>query len=639
MTDITENKSYDQDAIQVLDGLEAVRKRPGMYIGSTGERGLHHLVYEIVDNSIDEALAGVCDTIIVKLLKDGSVSVEDNGRGIPVGMHQKMGMSTLQVVLTVLHAGGKFGGGGYKVSGGLHGVGLSVVNALSDRLTAEVHNGEGYYKQEYANGGVPQGPVERLADSDKHGTIITFHPDKEVFETLNFDFETLNARLRLLAFLNKNVRIIFEDHRGDEPVVNNYKFEGGIISFIEFQNKNKDVVTEKILYFSDKKGTTEVEVAMQYTDTYVENMFTYVNNINTEEGGTHLVGYKTGLTRAVNDYCRKVGVLKAADQNFTGEDVREGLTAVISVKIENPQFEGQTKTKLGNTDVRPIVDACTYEKVMTFFEENPGQAKIILSKVETAARAREAARQAKNAARRKSDLDSAALPGKLADCSEKDPSQCEIFLVEGLSAGGTAKGGRSRRYQAILPLRGKILNVEKTRIDKALGNEEIRSMITAFGTGIGQDFDIKKLRYDKIICMTDADVDGSHIRILLLTFFYRYMKPLVEEGHIYIAQPPLYLVKKNKKKYYAYNDADLAQILDTIGRTNYEVQRYKGLGEMDADQLKETTMDKETRSLLRVTVDDAAMADEMFSLLMGEKAQPRREFIEKNAKFVENLDI
>jgi len=639
MTDITENKSYDQDAIQVLDGLEAVRKRPGMYIGSTGERGLHHLVYEIVDNSIDEALAGVCDTIIVKILKDGSVSVEDNGRGIPVGMHSKMGMSTLQVVLTVLHAGGKFGGGGYKVSGGLHGVGLSVVNALSDRLTAEVYNGEGYYKQEYANGGVPQGPVERLGDADKHGTIITFHPDKEIFETLNFDFETLNARLRLLAFLNKNVRIIFEDHRGDEPVVNNYKFEGGIISFIEFQNKNKDVVTDKILYFSDKKGTTEVEVAMQYTDTYVENMFTYVNNINTEEGGTHLVGYKTGLTRAVNDYCRKVGVLKAADQNFTGEDVREGLTAVISVKIENPQFEGQTKTKLGNTDVRPIVDACTYEKVMTFFDENPGQAKIILSKVETAARAREAARQAKNAARRKSDLDSAALPGKLADCSEKDPSQCEIFLVEGLSAGGTAKGGRSRRYQAILPLRGKILNVEKTRIDKALGNEEIRSMITAFGTGIGQDFDIKKLRYDKIICMTDADVDGSHIRILLLTFFYRYMKPLVEEGHIYIAQPPLYLVKKNKKKYYAYNDADLAQILDTIGRTNYEVQRYKGLGEMDADQLKETTMDKETRSLLRVTVDDAAMADEMFSLLMGEKAQPRREFIEKNAKFVENLDI
>ena len=639
MTDVTENKSYDQDAIQVLDGLEAVRKRPGMYIGSTGERGLHHLVYEIVDNSIDEALAGVCDTIIVKILKDGSVSVEDNGRGIPVGMHSKMGMSTLQVVLTVLHAGGKFGGGGYKVSGGLHGVGLSVVNALSDRLTAEVYNGEGYYKQEYANGGVPQGPVERLGDSDKHGTIITFHPDKEVFETLNFDFETLNARLRLLAFLNKNVRIIFEDLRGDEPIVNNYKFEGGIISFIEFQNKNKDVVTEKILYFSDKKGTTEVEVAMQYTDTYVENMFTYVNNINTEEGGTHLVGYKTGLTRAVNDYCRKVGVLKAADQNFTGEDVREGLTAVISVKIENPQFEGQTKTKLGNTDVRPIVDACTYEKVMTFFEENPGQAKIILSKVETAARAREAARQAKNAARRKSDLDSAALPGKLADCSEKDPSQCEIFLVEGLSAGGTAKGGRSRRYQAILPLRGKILNVEKTRIDKALGNEEIRSMITAFGTGIGQDFDIKKLRYDKIICMTDADVDGSHIRILLLTFFYRYMKPLVEEGHIYIAQPPLYLIKKNKKKYYAYNDADLAQILDTIGRTNYEVQRYKGLGEMDADQLKETTMDKETRSLLRVTVDDAAMADEMFSLLMGEKAQPRREFIEKNAKFVENLDI
>ncbi|MBP3348973.1 MAG: DNA topoisomerase (ATP-hydrolyzing) subunit B [Clostridia bacterium] len=634
-----QKSNYDQDAIQVLDGLEAVRKRPGMYIGSTGERGLHHLVYEIVDNSIDEALAGICDTITVKILKDGSVSVQDNGRGIPVGIHHKMGISTLQVVLTVLHAGGKFGGGGYKVSGGLHGVGLSVVNALSDRLTAEVRNGEGYYKQEYANGGVPQGDVVRVGDSNEHGTIITFHPDAEIFETLDFNFETLNSRLRLLAFLNKNVRIIFEDHRGEEPVVCDYKFEGGIMSFVEFQNKNKDVITDKILYFTDKKDTTEVEVAMQYTDTYVENIFTYVNNINTEEGGTHLVGYKTGLTRAVNDYCRKTGVLKEADQNFTGEDVREGVTAVISVKIENPQFEGQTKTKLGNTEVRAIVDVCTYEKVTSFFEENPAQAKIIVSKIVTAARAREAARHARDLTRRKSDLDSAALPGKLADCTEKDPSQCEIFIVEGLSAGGTAKGGRSRRYQAILPLRGKILNVEKARLDRALGNEEIRSMITAFGTGIGQEFDISKLRYDKIICMTDADVDGSHIRILLLTFFYRYMKELVEQGHIYIAQPPLYLIKKNKKKYYAYNDEQLNEILDTIGRSNYEVQRYKGLGEMDADQLKETTMDKETRTLLRVTVEDAAMADEMFSLLMGEKAQPRREFIEQNAKFVENLDI
>lgn len=639
MTDNNELKTYDQDAIQVLDGLEAVRKRPGMYIGSTGERGLHHLVYEIVDNSIDEALAGVCDTIIVELLKDGSVRVQDNGRGIPVGIHHKMGISTLQVVLTVLHAGGKFGGGGYKVSGGLHGVGLSVVNALSDRLTAEVYNGEGYYKQEYANGGIPQGEVQRLSDTTEHGTIITFHPDKEIFETLEFSFDTLNSRLRLLAFLNKNVRIIFRDLRGEEPIENNYKFDGGIISFIEFQNKNKDVITDKILYFDDKKGTTEVEVAMQYTDTYVENVFTYVNNINTEEGGTHLVGYKTGLTRAVNDYCRKNGFLKDADQNFTGEDVREGLTAVISVKIENPQFEGQTKTKLGNTEVRPIVDACTYEKVMTFFEENPQQAKIIISKIVTAARAREAARHARDLTRRKSELDSAALPGKLADCSEKDPSQCEIFIVEGLSAGGTAKGGRSRRYQAILPLRGKILNVEKARLDRALGNEEIRSMITAFGTGIGAEFDIKKLRYDKIICMTDADVDGSHIRILLLTFFYRYMRELVEQGHIYIAQPPLYLVTKNKQKHYAYNDDELAEVLDRVGRTGADVQRYKGLGEMDADQLKETTMDKETRTLLRVTVDDAAMADELFSLLMGEKSQPRKEFIEQNAKFVENLDI
>ena len=639
MTDNNELKTYDQDAIQVLDGLEAVRKRPGMYIGSTGERGLHHLVYEIVDNSIDEALAGVCDTIIVELLKDGSVRVQDNGRGIPVGIHHKMGISTLQVVLTVLHAGGKFGGGGYKVSGGLHGVGLSVVNALSDRLTAEVYNGEGYYKQEYANGGIPQGEVQRLSDTTEHGTIITFHPDKEIFETLEFSFDTLNSRLRLLAFLNKNVRIIFRDLRGEEPIENNYKFDGGIISFIEFQNKNKDVITDKILYFDDKKGTTEVEVAMQYTDTYVENVFTYVNNINTEEGGTHLVGYKTGLTRAVNDYCRKNGFLKDADQNFTGEDVREGLTAVISVKIENPQFEGQTKTKLGNTEVRPIVDACTYEKVMTFFEENPQQAKTIISKIVTAARAREAARHARDLTRRKSELDSAALPGKLADCSEKDPSQCEIFIVEGLSAGGTAKGGRSRRYQAILPLRGKILNVEKARLDRALGNEEIRSMITAFGTGIGAEFDIKKLRYDKIICMTDADVDGSHIRILLLTFFYRYMRELVEQGHIYIAQPPLYLVTKNKQKHYAYNDDELAEVLDRVGRTGADVQRYKGLGEMDADQLKETTMDKETRTLLRVTVDDAAMADELFSMLMGEKSQPRKEFIEQNAKFVENLDI
>ena len=639
LTDNNELKTYDQDAIQVLDGLEAVRKRPGMYIGSTGERGLHHLVYEIVDNSIDEALAGVCDTIIVELLHDGSVRVQDNGRGIPVGIHHKMGISTLQVVLTVLHAGGKFGGGGYKVSGGLHGVGLSVVNALSDRLTAEVRNSEGYYKQEYANGGVPQSEVQRISDTTEHGTVITFHPDKEIFETLEFNFDTLNSRLRLLAFLNKNVRIIFRDLRGEEPIENDYKFEGGIISFIEFQNKNKDVITDKILYFDDKKGTTEVEVAMQYTDTYVENVFTYVNNINTEEGGTHLVGYKTGLTRAVNDYCRKTGLLKDADQNFTGEDVREGLTAVISVKIENPQFEGQTKTKLGNTEVRPIVDACTYENVMTFFEENPAQAKIIVSKIITAARAREAARHARDLTRRKSELDSAALPGKLADCSEKDPSQCEIFLVEGLSAGGTAKGGRSRRYQAILPLRGKILNVEKARLDRALGNEEIRSMITAFGTGIGAEFDIKKLRYDKIICMTDADVDGSHIRILLLTFFYRYMKELVEQGHIYIAQPPLYLVTKNKQKHYAYNDDELSELLDKIGRNGADVQRYKGLGEMDADQLKETTMDKETRTLLRVTVDDAAAADELFSLLMGEKSQPRKEFIEQNAKFVENLDI
>lgn len=631
--------NYDQDAIQVLDGLEAVRKRPGMYIGSTGERGLHHLVYEIVDNSIDEALAGFCDTITVELLEGNTVRVTDNGRGIPVGIHHKMGISTLQVVLTVLHAGGKFGGGGYKVSGGLHGVGLSVVNALSDSLTAEVRNGEGYYIQHYTKGGVPVAPVERVSDSSEHGTTITFHPDKEIFETIEFDFNTLNSRFRVLAFLNKNIKLIFRDLRGEEPVENIFHFEGGIRSFVEYQNKNKEVLTQDVLYFDDSKGSTEVEVAMQYTDTYVENIFTYVNNINTEEGGTHLAGFKTGLTRAVNDYARKMNLLKDSDSNYTGEDVREGLTAIISVKIENPQFEGQTKTKLGNTEVRAIVDACTYESVSAYFEENPAQAKTIVSKITTAARAREAARQARDLTRRKSVLESTSLPGKLADCSEKDPSQCEVFLVEGLSAGGTAKEGRNRKYQAILPLRGKILNVEKTRLDKALANEEIRSMITAFGTGIGPDFDITKLRYDKIICMTDADVDGSHIRVLLLTFFYRYMRELVETGHIYIAQPPLYCVTKNKQKYYAYNDDQLANILNDIGRNGIDVQRYKGLGEMSSVQLRQTTMDKDSRTLLQVTVDDAMLADETFTLLMGDKPQPRREFIEQNAKFVENLDI
>ena len=631
--------NYDQDAIQVLDGLEAVRKRPGMYIGSTGERGLHHLVYEIVDNSIDEALAGFCDTITVELLEGNTVRVTDNGRGIPVGIHHKMGISTLQVVLTVLHAGGKFGGGGYKVSGGLHGVGLSVVNALSDSLTAEVRNGEGYYIQHYTKGGIPVAPVERVGDSSEHGTTITFHPDKEIFETIEFDFNTLNSRFRVLAFLNKNIKLIFRDLRGEEPVENTFHFEGGIRSFVEYQNKNKEVLTQDVLYFDDSKGSTEVEVAMQYTDTYVENIFTYVNNINTEEGGTHLAGFKTGLTRAVNDYARKMNLLKDSDSNYTGEDVREGLTAIISVKIENPQFEGQTKTKLGNTEVRAIVDACTYESVSAYFEENPTQAKTIVSKITTAARAREAARQARDLTRRKSVLESTSLPGKLADCSEKDPSQCEVFLVEGLSAGGTAKEGRNRKYQAILPLRGKILNVEKTRLDKALANEEIRSMITAFGTGIGPDFDITKLRYDKIICMTDADVDGSHIRVLLLTFFYRYMRELVETGHIYIAQPPLYCVTKNKQKYYAYNDDQLANILNDIGRNGIDVQRYKGLGEMSSVQLRQTTMDKDSRTLLQVTVDDAMLADETFTLLMGDKPQPRREFIEQNAKFVENLDI
>jgi len=628
---------YDESNIQVLEGLEAVRKRPGMYIGSTGERGLHHLVYEIVDNSIDEALAGYCDTIDIDIWEDNSVSVRDNGRGIPVGIHPKMGISSLEVVLTVLHAGGKFGGGGYKVSGGLHGVGLSVVNALSDYLKAEVHNGEGVYEQEYSRG-IPQYRVKRVGDSNRHGTTITFHPDPEMFETLDFDDSTLVSRLRMLAFLNKGVHINFEDHR-PEGQKDQFYYEGGIISFVEYVNKSREAIHPEILYINETKNGIQAEVALQYTDTYSESIFTYANNINTEEGGMHLVGFKSGLTRIINEYARKNGYLKDSDDNFSGEDIREGITAIISVKISEPQFEGQTKTKLGNPEVRSIVDGITYERISQFLEETPAGAKAILTKIQTAMRAREAARKARDITRRKSALDNSALPGKLSDCTEKDPKLCEIFIVEGMSAGGSAKAGRNRKYQAILPLRGKILNVEKARLDRALSNEEIRTMITAFGTGISSEFDITKLRYDKIICMTDADVDGNHIRVLLLTFFFRFMRPLIETGHVYIAQPPLYKVRKNKKDYYAYSDAQLNDILDEIGRQGIDVQRYKGLGEMDADQLRDTTMDPNKRTMYRVTMNDAMEADAIFSLLMGEKIQPRREFIEQNAKYAKNLDF
>ena len=631
-------KQYDASQIQVLEGLEPVRKRPGMYIGSTDERGLHHLVYEVVDNSVDEAMAGFCDKITVALRQDGSARVTDNGRGIPVGMHPKMGKSSLEVALTMLHAGGKFGGEGYKVSGGLHGVGVSVVNALSEKLNAKVMRDGKVHEMQFMRGD-PQGALEEKGDTDATGTVITFWPDEEIFETTEFLFDTLKTRLRELAFLNKGVRIVIRDEREGQQRENDYCFEGGIVSFVEYLNKNKHTLHRDPIYFQSEKDGSTVEIAMQYSEAYNENLYTFANNIPTHEGGTHLMGFKSGLTRVMNDYARRFGIIKEKDVNLSGEDIREGLTAVISVKLREPQFEGQTKTKLGNSEIRTLVDGALAVELKGFMEENPAIAKEILGKCLTAKRAREAARKARELTRRKSALESASLPGKLADCSEKDASKCEIFIVEGDSAGGSAKQGRDRRFQAILPLRGKIINVEKTRQERALANNEIRAMATAFGAGIGEEFDVEKLRYNRIICMTDADVDGSHIRILILTFFYRYMRELIESGHVYIAQPPLYKVSKSKKERYLYSDDALEDYLEEEGKEGVNIQRYKGLGEMNADQLWDTTMDPDNRTLLQVTLDNAIEAEEIFTILMGDAVEPRREFIQQNAKLVMNLDV
>jgi len=628
--------NYDETQIQVLEGLEAVRKRPGMYIGSTDARGLHHLIYEIVDNSVDEALAGFCDRIIVTIHKDLSVTVIDNGRGIPVGIQPKVGKPALEVVLTVLHAGGKFGGGGYKVSGGLHGVGLSVVNALSEWLVAKVKINGHVYEQRYERG-KPVTELKVVGDTQETGTRISFKPDPLIFEELEFNFEVLKNRLREMAFLNKGITIILIDERTDEKV--EFQYEGGINSFVEFLNKNRTPLHKDPIYISCEKNDSFIEVSMQYTDSYLETIFSFANNIHTQEGGTHLIGFKSAITRVLNDYAKKNNLLKPNEGNLSGEDTREGLTAVVSVKLREPQFEGQTKSKLGNSEMRGLVEAAVAEGLGIFFEENPSIARIIVEKAVSAARAREAARKARELARRKNVLDSTSLPGKLADCTERDPALSEIFLVEGDSAGGSAKQGRDRRFQAVLPLRGKILNVEKARMDRILASEEIKALVTALGAGIGDDFDITKLRYHRIISMTDADVDGSHIRTLLLTFFFRYMRPLIENGHVYIAQPPLYKVKKDKKERYVYNDRELEMLLDEIGRDGVEIQRYKGLGEMNPEQLAETTMNPETRTILRVTIEDAIAADEIFTLLMGDKVEPRREFIEMNAKMAKNLDI
>lgn len=632
------NTDYNADQIEVLEGLEAVRRRPGMYIGSTSSRGLHHLVYEIVDNSIDEALAGFCDHIEVIIHADNSISVTDNGRGIPVDIHPKMGLPAVEVALTVLHAGGKFSGDAYKVSGGLHGVGLSVVNALSKWLVVEVTMNGNVYQQEYAFGKtMTELKIISTDSGSRTGTKISFSPDPLIFEDLIYQFDILSHRLRELSFLNKNVTITLSDERTDTEEV--YFHNGGIQDFVRFLNKNKDALHPNPIYFEGEKDTTQVEIAIQYNDSYTENLFSYANNINTQEGGTHEAGFKAALTRVVNDYARKNNILKANDTNLTGEDIREGLTGVISVKVREPQFEGQTKTKLGNSEIRSIVDSITGEGLTTYIEENPAIAKKIMEKSIQAARARDAARKARELTRRKSALEGTSLPGKLADCAWKEPDLCEMYLVEGDSAGGSAKQGRDRRFQAILPLRGKILNVEKARLDRILGNEEIRAMITAMGTGISDDFNLEKARYHKLIIMTDADVDGSHIRTLLLTFFYRYMRPLVENNYVYIAQPPLFKIKKGRELIYAYTDQELASVLERIGREKTEIQRYKGLGEMNPDQLWETTMDPAKRTILQVTMNDAIMADEMFTVLMGDKVEPRKEFILRHAKDVRNLDI
>lgn len=636
------NSSYDESQIQVLEGLEAVRKRPGMYIGSTSLRGLHHLVYEIVANSVDEALAGRCDEIEVVVHKDNSVTVTDNGTGIPVGTHPKMGISTLEVVHTILHAGGKFGSGAYSVSGGLHGVGASVVNALSESMEVEVYREGHIYRQKYSRG-KPITPVEIIGDIEKHGTKSTFKPDPEIFEDIVFDFETMITRYREMAFLNRGIKIMLIDERPEEPVVKNLHYEGGIISFVEYLNKTKDALHNNVIYVEGDKDANIVEVAMQYNDGYNENVFSYANNIATTEGGTHLTGFRTAITKVFNDYARKYNFIKESDKNLSGEDVREGLTAVISVKLPEPQFEGQTKTKLGNSEIRTLVENVLTEELSAFLEENPSVGKIILDKCLTAARAREAARKARELTRRKSALDTSTLPGKLADCSEKDPSVTEIFIVEGDSAGGSAKQGRDRRIQAILPLWGKMLNVEKARLDRVFDNEKLSPVVIALGAGIGEDFDTSKLRYDKVIIMADADVDGSHIRMLLLTFFFRYMRPLVEQGHIYIAMPPLFKVYKSKEEYYAYDDRQVDRIYQDRGwkkdDPNVNIQRYKGLGEMNPEQLWETTMNPESRSIMKVEVEDAIAAEELFSTFMGDKVEPRKEYIHIHAKDVTNLDF
>ena len=638
----TENE-YGGDQIQILEGLEAVRKRPGMYIGSTSARGLHHLVYEIVDNSVDEALAGYCKNIEVTINEDNSITVEDDGRGIPVDINHKAGKSALEVVYTVLHAGGKFGGGGYKVSGGLHGVGASVVNALSTKLKVEVYREGKIYFQSYKIG-KPDEPVKVIGEcgEDKHGTKVTFWPDGSIFEETVFDYDTLKQRFREMAFLTKGLRISLTDLRDEEPKERVFHYEGGIKEFVQYLNRSKTPLYEQIIYCEGTKDNVEVEVAMQHNDSYTDNTYGFVNNITTPEGGTHVVGFRNAITKTFNDYARKNKLLKDSEPNLSGEDIREGLTAIISVKIEDPQFEGQTKQKLGNSEARGAVDSIVSSQLQIFLEQNPAIGKSIVEKSVMAQRAREAARKARDLTRRKSALEGMSLPGKLADCSDKDPKNCEIYIVEGDSAGGSAKTARSRATQAILPLRGKILNVEKARIDRILGNEEIKAMITAFGTGIHENFDISKLRYNKIIIMTDADVDGAHIATLLLTFFYRFMPDLIRKGHVYLAQPPLYKLEKNKKIWYAYSDDELNSILDEVGRDqNNKIQRYKGLGEMDPEQLWETTMDPERRILLKVAIDDddESEIDMTFNVLMGDKVEPRREFIEKNAKYVKNLDI